>query len=94
MSGAKVTSNKEFEENVKGNSVAHGTGPRPYTIEKKNIRIYLFGDTAVVTHIKEVPQTPDTTEFFDEDITDVFARTQKGWPWQFSRINAIAPDLR
>jgi hypothetical protein len=46
---------------VKQNFVTHGNGPNPYKIEKKNMRVDLFGDTAVVTYIKEYRQTVDTT---------------------------------
>lgn len=89
---AKVLSKKEFEENVKSNFATHGNGPNPYTIEKKNMRVYLFADTAVVTYIKEYRQAPDTTKFFDEDITDVFTRSAKGWLWHFSKIAPVAAE--
>jgi ketosteroid isomerase-like protein len=87
----KVISKKQFEENVKGNFAAHGNGPSPYTIEKKDMQVFLFGDTAVVTYIKEYRQTPDTTKVFDEDVTDVFTRSPKGWLWQFSKSSPVAP---
>lgn len=87
----KVLSKKEFEENVKKNFESHGNAPSPYTIEKKNMQIYLFADTAVVTYIKEYRQTPDTTKFFDQDVTDVFTRTAKGWLWHFSKIAPAVP---
>src|SRR5262249_55874861 len=70
--GAKALTKSEFGANVKQNFVTHNNGPSPYTVAKKNIRLDLFGDTAVVTFIKEYRQTPDTTKFFDEDTTDVF----------------------
>ena len=54
------------------------------------MQVYLFGDTAVVTYIKEYRQTPDTTKFFDEDVTDVLARSPKGWILQFSKISPLA----
>jgi len=50
------------------------------------MQVYIFGDTAVVTYIKEYRQTPDTTKFFDEDDTDVFKKGLKGWLLQFSKI--------
>lgn len=56
-------------------------------IEKKNMQVYLFGDVAIVTYIKEYRQTPDTSQFFDEDDTDVFKRSAKGWLVQFSKIS-------
>jgi hypothetical protein len=87
----KVISKKQLEENVKGNFAAHGNGPSPYTIEKKDMQVYLFGDTAVVTYIKEYRQTPDTAKVFDEDVTDVFTRSPKGWLWQFSKSSPVAP---
>jgi ketosteroid isomerase-like protein len=87
----KVLSKKQFEENVKGNFAAHGNGPSPYTIEKKDMQVYLFGDTAVVSYVKEYRQTPDTTKVLEEDVTDVFTRSAKGWLWQFSKSSPVTP---
>jgi len=67
---ARELSKKEFIENAKHNLEAHENGPSPYTIESKSMKVHLFGDTAVVTYIKEYRQTPDTTNFFDEDHTE------------------------
>src|SRR5260370_32091329 len=78
LGAKKVLSKREFQENVKQNFVDHGNGPNPYTIEKKNMRVDLVGDTAVVTYIKEY-RPPGTTKFFDEDDTDVFTRDSHGW---------------
>ena len=89
-SAGKVMSKKQFEDAVKSNFVTHGNGPSPYTIEKKEMAVYLFGDTAVVTYIKEYRQTPDTTKFFDEDDTDVFPQANPKTP-NVSR--ALAPKL-
>jgi len=89
---AKVLSKKEFEDNVKSNFANHGNGPNPYPIGKKNMRVYLFADTAVVTYIKEYRQTPDTTKFFDQDVIDVFTRSSKGWLWHFSKIAPVAAE--
>jgi ketosteroid isomerase-like protein len=82
-----VLSKQQAADNVKSNFVAHGNAPNPYTIEKKNMQVYLFGDIAVVTYSKEYRQTPDTSQFFDEDDTDVFKRSAKGWLVQFSKIS-------
>ena len=90
----KVISEKQFKKNANGNFAAHGNGPNPYTIEKRDMQVYLFGDTAVVTYIKEYRQTPDTTTVFDEDITDVFTRSPKGWLWQFSKSYPVATNQR
>ena len=84
--GAKVLTKSELQANVKQNFVAHN-GPNPYTIEKKNMRVDLFGDTAVVTYIKEYRQTPDTTKVYDEDNTDVFTRTSKGWRLRLTKVS-------
>jgi hypothetical protein len=84
--GAKVLTKSEFQANVKQNLVAHN-GPNPYTVEKKNMRVDLFGDTAVVTYIKEYRQTADTTKFFDEDNTDVFTRSSKGWRLRLTKVS-------
>ena len=82
----KVLTKSEFQTNVKRNFAAHN-GPNPYTIEKKNMRVDLFGDTAVVTYIKEYRQTPDTTKVFDEDDTDVFTRSSKGWRLRLTKMS-------
>jgi hypothetical protein len=88
--GKKVMSKEQLEEAVRSNFASHGNGPSPVTIEKKNMVVYLFGDTAVVTYIKEYRQTRDTTKFFDEDYTDVFKRGAKGWLLQFSKLSPVA----
>jgi hypothetical protein len=87
LGGKKVMSKSEFQENVKRNFVTHDNGPNPYTIEKKNMRVDLFGDTAVVTYIKEYRQTQDTTKFFDEDDTDVFTRDSRGWRLRPTKVS-------
>ena len=89
LAGKKVLSKSEFKENVKQNFVTHDNGPNPYTIEKKNMRVDLFGDTAVVTYIKEYRQTPDTTKFFDEDDTDVFTRDSRGWRLRLTKVSPV-----
>lgn len=47
--GSRGLSKKEFVENVKRNLETHKNGTNPYTIEKKDMKVHLFGDTAVVT---------------------------------------------
>ena len=88
--GRKVMSKQQLEEAVRSNFVSHGNGPSPVTIEKKNMAVYLFGDTAVVTYTKEYRQTRDTTKFVDEDDTDVFKRRNQGWLLQFSKFSPVA----
>ena len=88
--GRNVMSKQQLEDAVRSNFVGHGNGPSPVTIEKKNMVVYLFGDTAVVTYIKEYRQTRDTTKFSDEDITDVFKRGTTGWLLQFSKFSPVA----
>ena len=82
----KVMSKAEFKQNVKSNFATHENVPSPYAIEKKSMRVDLFGDTAVVTYIKEYRQTADATKFFDEDDTDVFTRTSEGWRLRLTKI--------
>ncbi len=86
LGSKKVLSKTEFQENMKRNIV---NGPNPYTIEKKNMRVDLFGDTAVVTYIKEYRQTSDTTKFFDEDDTDVFTRGSHGWRLRLTKVAPV-----
>ena len=85
--GARTLSKKEFIENVKRNLDTHENGVNPYTIEKKKVQVHVFGDTAVVTLIKEYRQTPDTTKFFAEEDTDVFTRDASGWHLRFTKIS-------
>ena len=51
------------------------------------MRVDLFGDTAVVTYIKEYRQMPDTTKVYDEDNTDVFTRSSKGWRLRLTKVS-------
>ena len=53
----RALSKKEFVANVKSNFDTHQNGINPYTIEKRNMVVHVFGDTAVVTYIKEYRQT-------------------------------------
>ncbi len=87
LGSKKVLSKREFQENVKRSFETHGDGPSPYTIEKKNMRVDLFGDTAVVTYIKEYRQTADTTKGFNEDDTDVFTRDTRGWRLRLTKVS-------
>jgi hypothetical protein len=89
LGGKKILSKAEFQENVKRNLETHDNGPSPYTIEKKNMRVDLFGATAVVTYIKEYRQTLDTTKFFDEDDTDVFTREAHGWRLRLTKVSPV-----
>jgi len=92
VEGSKVALSKtQFQQSVKHNFAAYDNGPSPYTIEKKNMRVDLFGDTAVVTYIKEYRQTPDTMKSFDEDITDVFTKSFSGWRLRFTKVGPVPP---
>jgi ketosteroid isomerase-like protein len=71
---------------VRLNFITHEKGVNPYTIEKKNMQVHVFGDTAVVTYVKEYRQTPDNTKFFNEDDTDVFTREAGGWRLRFTKV--------
>lgn len=88
----KAMSKAEFQQNVKNNFTGHENGPSPYTIEKKNMRVDLFGDAAVVTYIKEYRQTGDAAKYFDEDDTDVFTRTSDGWHLRLTKIAPAPPQ--
>jgi hypothetical protein len=115
--GAKVLTKGNFQATVKRKFVANN-GSNPYTIEKKEMRVDLFGDTAVVTYTKEyrpthgqsaftqiaadttlspllraqagaMLATPDTntTKFFDQENTDVFTRSPKGWQLRLTKTS-------
>ena len=85
----RALSKKEFVANVKSNFDTHENGINPYTIEKRNMVVHVFGDTAVVTYIKEYHQTPDATKFFNEDDTDVFTKDGASWHLRFTRISPV-----
>ena len=84
--GSRHLSKSEFLKNVKNNLDTHENGMNPYTIEKKDLQVRVFGDAAVVTYIKEYRQTPDISKFFQEDDTDVFTRDASGWHLHYTRI--------
>lgn len=86
LGGKKVLTKSELQANVKQNFAAHN-GPNPYTIDKNNMRVDLFGDTAVVTYIKEYRQTADTTKVYNQDNTDVFTRSSKGWRLRLTKVS-------
>lgn len=86
---ARSISKTEFIQNVKHSLDTHENGINPYTIEKKNVLVHVFGDTAVVTYIKEYRQTPDTSKLFGEDDTDVFTRDGSGWHLRFTKISPL-----
>jgi hypothetical protein len=75
-------------ENIQHNFVTTRTLSIPTTIEK-NVQVRVFGDTAVVTYIKEYRQKPDTTKFFNEDDTDVFTREAGGWRLRFTKVAPV-----
>ena len=83
---AKSISKTEFIQSVRHNLDAHN-GINPYAIEKKNVLVRVFGDTAVVTYIKEYRQTADTTKVYDQDNTDVFTRSSKGWRLRLTKVS-------
>jgi len=115
--GPKVLTKSDFQAKLKQNFGANN-GSNPYTIEKKDMRVDLFGDTAVVTYTKEYRQTDgqslfkriaaDTTLFpplraqaaamlatpdtntaasFDEENTDVFTRSPKGFQLRLTKTS-------
>jgi ketosteroid isomerase-like protein len=88
----KILFKKEFIENVKRNFATHDTGINPYSIEKRNIQVHVFGDTAVVTYVKEYRQATDMSKGFQEDDTDVFTRTLSGWRLRFTKISPVPPQ--
>src|SRR5215467_12014364 len=66
----RALSKKEFVANVKSNFDTHETGINPYTIEKRNMVVHVFGDTAVVTYIKEYRQnTPPSAMLSNRFVT-------------------------
>ncbi len=89
--GRNVISKSQVEQGVRHAAEEHGSNP--YTVEKKAMRVDLFGDTAVVTYTKEYRQTADTSKVAHEDDTDVFMRTSAGWRLRFTRISPVWPPL-
>jgi len=89
--GRKAVSRADAEQGMKHAAEEHGSNP--YTVEKKNMRVERFGDTAVVTYTKEYRQTADTSKVAYEDNTDVFTRTPSGWRLHFTRTSPVWPPL-
>ena len=93
--GARSLTKGRFIQNLQNNQSAHmfrfswQDAPDAPTIEKKHVQVRVFGDTAVVTYIKKYRQTPDTSNFFDEDDTDVFTRDASGWHLRFTKIAPV-----
>jgi len=87
VSPARSISKTEFIQNMKHNLDSHENGINPYTIDKKNVLVRVFGEMAVVTYVKEYRQIPDTSKFFGEDDTDVFTRDTSGWHLRFTKIS-------
>jgi ketosteroid isomerase-like protein len=87
--GQRTLSKKKFVENVKQNFATLENGVNPYAIENKNLQVRIFGNTAVVTYVKEYRQTPDTAKGFSEDGTDVFVRDAGRWRVRFTKIAPV-----
>ncbi len=87
--GARALSKAEFIANVKRNRATQENGINPYMIDKTNVQVCVFGDTAVVTFIKEYRQVSDGTKGFKEDATDVFTREAGKWRLRFTRIAPV-----
>ena len=93
--GARSLTKGRFIQNLQNNQSAHmfrfswQDAPDAPTIEKKHVQVRVFGDTAVVTYIKKYRQTPDTSNFFAEDDTDVFTRDASGWHLRFTKIAPV-----
>lgn len=89
--GRNAVSREQAEQAMKHAAEEHGSNP--YTVEKKNMRVDLFSETAVVTYTKEYRQTADTSKVAYEDDTDVFTRTPAGWRLRFTRTSPVWPPL-
>lgn len=89
--GPKTISKTEIEQAVKHAAEEHGSNP--YTVEKKDMRVDVFGDTAVVTYTKEYRQQADTSKVAREDDTDVFTQSPAGWLLHFTRTSPVWPPL-
>ena len=85
--GVKALTKKQFEENIKNNFATHENGINPYTIEKKNMQVYVFGDTAVATYLKEYKQIGDASHAFTEDDTDILTRSPHSWVIRMTRLS-------
>jgi ketosteroid isomerase-like protein len=89
-SNGREISKAKFAEEMERNRVQHN-GPNPYTVQRKNMRIDLFGDTAVVTYVREYHQKKDDSKMHADDFTDVFTRMAGGWKLRFTRV-VVIPD--
>jgi hypothetical protein len=50
----RVLSKSEFVENVRLNFITHERAVNPCTVEKKNMQVHVFGDTAVVLMLRNI----------------------------------------
>jgi hypothetical protein len=87
-SNGRETSKAKFAEELERNRVQHN-GPNPYTVQRKNMRTDLFGDTAVVTYVREYHQKKDDSKIHADDFTDVFTRTPSGRKLRFTKVEVI-----
>ena len=84
--GARRLSKTEFIRNAKHNLRTNENGSNPYTMEKRNIEVHVFGETAVVTHVKKYRQVPASSKFFAEQGSEVFLLEVSGWHLRFTKI--------
>jgi hypothetical protein len=87
-SNGRETSKAKFAEELERNRVQHN-GPNPYTVQRMNMRTDLFGDTAVVTYVREYHQKKDDSKIHADDFTDVFTRTPSGRKLRFTKVEVI-----
>jgi hypothetical protein len=93
--GARNLTKEQFIQNLQQNKsmrmlrFSYTPETSSSRIEKKNVQVRVFGDTAVVTYIKEYHQTVDPSKFFGEDDTDFFMRDASGWRLRFTKISPI-----
>lgn len=69
---------------VEGIRKSQGQAP-PYTARETDMHVYMLGDTGIAIYVKEYMARENPNHVDDEDVTDVFVRSDGTWKLRISR---------
>ena len=69
---------------VQGIRKSQGQVP-PYTAREEEMNVYMLGDTAIVTYVKEYAVRANPSQIDRQDLTDVFVKSTGTWKLKISR---------
>jgi len=69
---------------VEGIRKSQGQAP-PYIASEEDMHVYMLGDTAVATYVKEYAVRANPDQVDRQDLTDVFVRSAGTWKLKISR---------